>query len=146
MTTSGNELGRRIRAACAYSSLSTTESLANRIGLDPDTVRQIENGVVDLGDVDLAAVIEALASTTGMPAAFFTADLEQLNPGWDAPMTKIDRLETTVQVLIERIDGLADQADSQLREGASYLHEFSAIMEPLTGRLEAVERALSKSQ
>jgi transcriptional regulator with XRE-family HTH domain len=123
-----SELGRRITAACAYAGFSSVGSLADRIGLQPDSLRQIEIGAVDLEQVDLESVLASISDATGMPTAFFVMDLRELDPEWEPSHKKLERLEDRMDEMLERIDGLADRADEQLRVGSERLEQFAQII------------------
>lgn len=71
------DLGPRIRAACAYSSLDH-DGLASRLGLEQATLRQIETGRATLTDDDLWVVVNSIASVCGVSIGFFSVDFQQL--------------------------------------------------------------------
>jgi transcriptional regulator with XRE-family HTH domain len=123
-----NELGRRIRAACGYAGLGSTRSLAAKSGLDVETLRQIELGVVAPKNFDLEAVISAIAEVTGLPPGFFVADFQQLSDAFEPAHEKLDRLERRVEELTGRMEQLADRADEQLRVGSERLDEFAEVL------------------
>jgi transcriptional regulator with XRE-family HTH domain len=120
------ELGRRIRAARGYASLNQPE-LAALLQVSEGYIRQVEGGK-QLKPVNARGLIERVAEVCELPAAFFTADFDQLDPQYRPPEDQLASLEATIRELMGQLSGLAIQADRQLAEGNAKLEEFGQII------------------
>lgn len=95
----GDELGRRTRAAIAYSGKTDTE-IGEALGKSgPDTIRHWKRGLFPKANRPM--IINALADATGLPPAFFTADFSFLH---ELPQTQDPALAA------ERVSRLAREA------------------------------------
>jgi transcriptional regulator with XRE-family HTH domain len=73
------EVGRRIRAARAYADIKQPH-LAAQLGVSRDTVYRLEKGGRQLRPLENEeALLERIADLCGLPAAFFTIDLAELD-------------------------------------------------------------------
>lgn len=107
-----SEFGRRIRAARAYADLSRPK-LAIQLGMSEGYVRDLENGK-SVKELERRGLLERMVEITGMPAAFFTVDLESI-AALDA-----ERIRRAAELLGPQLLAAAralDQAQGQVPPG-----------------------------
>jgi transcriptional regulator with XRE-family HTH domain len=122
-----DDLGKRIAAARAYAGISQ-EVLADGISLTIHAVQRLEAGVEDLSESDRWSVIRAVAASTRLPDAFFTADFDSLIHD-EPPEQKLDRLEHKIDQALERMDQVVAEADRQMTRGKEQLDRFVQAQE-----------------
>jgi transcriptional regulator with XRE-family HTH domain len=123
-----DDLGKRIAAARAYAGISQ-EVLADGISLTIHAIQRLEAGVEDLSESDRWSVIRAVAASTRLPDAFFTADFDTLAHD-EPPEQKLDRLEHKIDAALKRMDDVVAEAENQMTRGKEQLDRFIAAQEP----------------
>lgn len=153
------EMGKRIRAARGYAGLNQPE-LAELVEISATMLKRIELDQRGLKSYEIRGITERIADVCGLPAQFFTADLAQLEPGWQAPEDQLARLEAGATAVLEMLNGLTGRFDTvgaqlnaviatadaleiraseQLATGSASLERFTEILNRSIAWLERLE-------
>jgi transcriptional regulator with XRE-family HTH domain len=129
------ELGARVRAARAYADDMSQPALADQIGMGERTLREIESGRRQLQGFEQQVLIQSVASATGLPAAFFTADFRELERAGQVN-ADVDTLREIADILTTA----ADRVRGHLEEGAGESSPSES------GQRQALDRAAEAAE
>jgi transcriptional regulator with XRE-family HTH domain len=111
--TEGDEFARRLRAARAYGGVSQAQ-LGAALGVSEATIKRIETGQTQPGDLMRRAYAQAAAEHCGLPVTFFLVDFATLRVGGEAmapasaasTIAALDRIEEELALARHALVGI----------------------------------------